>query len=149
MNPTLKNGLIFLLALVVVGTAFAFVNVGEENERTDIATIAREIQAENVASIIVRGAKVEVTLKDGKKIESYERSGRGTFFDARELWSRSRKSSNRSDRHSGSIWSRVLGEYHPSERPPLPPDLRVDVVLLQTGSGTEQSRYDVWPDQRA
>ncbi|MBP9869114.1 ATP-dependent zinc metalloprotease FtsH [Patescibacteria group bacterium] len=77
MNPTLKNGLIFLLALVVVGTAFAFVNVGEENERTDIATIAREIQAENVASIVVRGAKVEVTLKDGKKIETTKEAGEG------------------------------------------------------------------------
>ncbi len=69
MNPTLKHILLFLLALGVVGTALAAINL-DSTKTTDVTTVARDVQDGKVKSIVIRGSQIEVTLQDGSKVEA-------------------------------------------------------------------------------
>jgi len=69
MTPPIKNILLFLLALGVVGTALAAINL-DSTKTTDVTAIARDVQNGKVKSIILRGARIEATRQDGTKIEA-------------------------------------------------------------------------------
>ncbi len=66
MKQTVRNILVFILALTVVGTLLAFVNL-EQPEEMDVTSLARALEEERVEHILVRGGEVDVTLKDGTK----------------------------------------------------------------------------------
>ncbi len=75
MNTTLRNILIFLGSLALIGVVLAFVNV-DTTQKTDLTTIAREINDGKIKSIVVRGTEIEATRQDNSKVttskESYE-----------------------------------------------------------------------------
>ncbi|MFA5129857.1 MAG: ATP-dependent zinc metalloprotease FtsH [Patescibacteria group bacterium] len=60
----LRTILFFFGALVLVGILLASVNI-QKPKTVDIATLANDIQQEQVASVIVNGPKVTATMKDG------------------------------------------------------------------------------------
>ena len=70
MNPTLRNILLFLLALGIVGTALATINLETAAKKTDITAIAQSVQDGKAKSIVVQGSKINVTLQDGSKLEA-------------------------------------------------------------------------------
>ncbi len=74
MKPMLKNILLFLGALLLVGVALAFVSL-ENNKKIDLSTLARNIQDGQIKSIIVRGDKLEATLSAGNKLEATKERG--------------------------------------------------------------------------
>jgi len=69
MNQTVRNILIFLAAIVVVGTALSFVNL-DTTEKTDITTIVKDIQSGTVKSVSVEGSTISAILQDGKTLET-------------------------------------------------------------------------------
>ena len=69
MNQTVRNILIFLAAIVVVGTALSFVNL-DTTEKTDITTIVKDIQSGTVKSVSVEGSTISAILQDGKTLEA-------------------------------------------------------------------------------
>ena len=73
MSQTTKNILVFAGALVIVGIAFAAINVNT-TKTTDLSTIAQNVQDGKVASITVDGSKIDVTLKDKSVVEATEES---------------------------------------------------------------------------
>ncbi len=69
MNTTLRNILIFLGCLVLIGLALAFINV-DTTQHVDITAIARDVNEGKVKSITVTGADIQVELTDGTKVAS-------------------------------------------------------------------------------
>ena len=76
MHPTLKNILIIVAAVGLIGAALAFVNL-KPTSKTDLSTVARKIQNGEFTTITVRGAVVEATQQDGTKIEATKEAGEG------------------------------------------------------------------------
>jgi cell division protease FtsH len=76
MNSTLKNILLFVGALVLVGVVLAFVNV-DTTKKTDLSSIASDIQNGKIKSIVVNGTQIEATLTDGSKIQATKEAGDG------------------------------------------------------------------------
>lgn len=74
MNQTFRNVIIFLIAIGLVGVTLAFFNV-DTAQKLDLSALAQKIDEEQVSGIVVRGSKVEVTLKDGTKAEIQKESG--------------------------------------------------------------------------
>lgn len=74
MSQTSRNVLIFLAAIVLVGVTLAFFNV-DTAQKLDLSALAQKIEAEQVSGIIVRGSRVEVTLKDETKTEVQKENG--------------------------------------------------------------------------
>lgn len=67
MNKNLRTILLFVLALVAVGSLLAMVNQEETNEM-DIATLVQNIQDEQVERVVVEeSTKLRVTLTDGSE----------------------------------------------------------------------------------
>jgi cell division protease FtsH len=65
MNKNLRTILLFVLALVVVGSLLAMVNL-EETTEMDVATLVQNIQDEKVERVVVEDpAKLRVTFTDG------------------------------------------------------------------------------------
>lgn len=73
MNHTKKNILLFVGAILLVGAALAAINL-ESTKKTDLTSVARSVQEGKVASLVVRGSKIEATMKDGSKLESAKES---------------------------------------------------------------------------
>ena len=76
MHPTIKNILIIVAAVGLIGAALAFVNL-KPTSKTDLSTVARKIQNGEITTITVRGAVVEATQQDGTKIEATKEAGEG------------------------------------------------------------------------
>ena len=74
MNQTLRNILIFLGCLALIGVTLSFVNLDGKSQRVDLTRIARDVQDGNVTSITVRGTEVEATLKDKSILHSTKES---------------------------------------------------------------------------
>jgi cell division protease FtsH len=74
MNQTLRNVLLFVGALVLIGVALAFVNVGTVKP-VDLSTLATNIENGSVKSIVVRGSEVDVTMTDGTKLKAQKEGG--------------------------------------------------------------------------
>jgi cell division protease FtsH len=67
MTQTTKTILTFLAAIILVGFALSMVSLKTE-DKTDVATLARDIQSGQIKSVIVRGAEIEAIRQDDKKI---------------------------------------------------------------------------------
>ncbi|MBU1032954.1 MAG: ATP-dependent zinc metalloprotease FtsH [Patescibacteria group bacterium] len=74
MNQTLRNVLLFIGALAIVGVILAFVNV-DETKTLDLTTLATEIEQGNVKSLIIRGTEVDVILRDDTEAIVKKESG--------------------------------------------------------------------------
>ncbi len=68
MNPTLRNTLLILGTVLLVGILFSFVNI-EKTPSMDVGTFVSRVQEGKVQEVVVRGQKLEVTLTDGTKSE--------------------------------------------------------------------------------
>lgn len=66
MNQTVRNIIIFAVAMVILGVVLATTSL-DNTKRTDIASLATSVQNGQVASLIVSGDQVEATYKDGSK----------------------------------------------------------------------------------
>ena len=66
MHPTLRNILLIVSGVILIGGALSLVNL-EKIAPTDLATFINQIQDDKIREIMVRGTKLEVTLKDGSK----------------------------------------------------------------------------------
>ncbi|MFA6099820.1 MAG: ATP-dependent zinc metalloprotease FtsH [Patescibacteria group bacterium] len=66
MNQTVRNIIIFASVMVILGVILATTSL-DTAKRTDIASLATEVQKGNVASLTVSGDQVETTYKDGSK----------------------------------------------------------------------------------
>ncbi len=67
MNKNLRTILLFVGSLILVGSLLAMVNV-DEPEEIDVASLAAKVQDEEVERVVIRGPKLEVTLKDGSEL---------------------------------------------------------------------------------
>lgn len=65
MNPTLRNTLILLGTIILVGGALSFVDL-KKPDTTDLGTFVTQVQTGQVKEVIVRGQSLEVTYNDGK-----------------------------------------------------------------------------------
>jgi len=74
MNQTLRNVLLFVGALVLIGVALAFVNVGPVKP-VDLSTLATDIENGSVKSLVVRGSDVDITMADGTKLKARKEGG--------------------------------------------------------------------------
>jgi cell division protease FtsH len=66
MTTTVKNILLMLGALVLIGIALATVNL-DSTQKEDVGTFISQVQNSQVEEVVVDGQKMTVTLKDGKK----------------------------------------------------------------------------------
>lgn len=66
MNTTLKNVLLMVGALVLIGVALASINL-DTNQKIDVGTFVSQVQNGQVQEVEVDGQKMTVTLQDGKK----------------------------------------------------------------------------------
>jgi cell division protease FtsH len=66
MTTTVKNILLMLGALVLIGVALATINL-DATQKEDIGTFVSQVQNGQVQEVVVDGQKMTVTLKDGKK----------------------------------------------------------------------------------
>ena len=66
MNQTVRNILLFIGAMVVLGAILATLNM-QTVEHTDIATLANKVEQGDVKSLVIRGDEVEATYKDDSK----------------------------------------------------------------------------------
>ncbi len=67
MSQTTKTILTFLAAIILVGVALSFVSL-KTTDKTDVATLARDIQNGQIKSVVVRGAEIEAVRQDDKKV---------------------------------------------------------------------------------
>ncbi len=74
MNQTVRNIIIFAVSMVILGAILATASL-DSTKRTDIATLAGEVQKGNVASLVIRGNEVEATYKDGSKTKAEKEPG--------------------------------------------------------------------------
>lgn len=73
MNQTLRNILIFVGCVALIGITLSFVNL-DSTKRVDLTRIASDVQSGNIMSIVVRGSEIEATLKDNSKLYSTKES---------------------------------------------------------------------------
>jgi len=69
MSQTVRNIIIFVVALLLMGGLLATLNM-ETVKKTDIATLAAEVQKGNITGLTVRGDEVEAIYKDGSKTKT-------------------------------------------------------------------------------
>lgn len=67
MNKNLRTILLFVGSLIIVGAILAMINI-EEPKEIDVATLASRVQDEKVEKVVIRGPKLEVTMKDGSEL---------------------------------------------------------------------------------
>ncbi len=67
MNTTLRNVLLIIGAVVLVGAGLAMVNLEPKNQ-LDLAGFANKVRDGQVQEIVVRGNRMEVTLADNTKV---------------------------------------------------------------------------------
>jgi cell division protease FtsH len=81
MKNLIKNILIFLVVILAMAAIFSFYGQGgEKAEKAGIEVLVGQIKNGEVASVIVEGDKLNVTLKDGRKEEIKKESGE-TFLE--------------------------------------------------------------------
>jgi cell division protease FtsH len=74
MSQTLRNILLFIGAIVLIGVAMAFINI--DNTKTiDLSTLARSVEQGDVKSITVRGTDIDVVKTDGSIEQAHKESG--------------------------------------------------------------------------
>lgn len=66
MTTTVKNILLMLGALILIGVALATINL-DSTQKEDIGTFISQVQNGQVDEVVVDGQKMTITLKDGKK----------------------------------------------------------------------------------
>ena len=69
MSKNLRTILLFVGSLIVVGVILAMINI-EEPQEIDVATLASRVQDEKIEKVVIRGPKLEVTMKDGSEVIS-------------------------------------------------------------------------------
>lgn len=74
MNQTLRNVLLFIGAIVVVGIAMAFVNT-KDVKTIDLSTLARSVEQGEVKQISVRGTDIEITKSDDTTERAHKETG--------------------------------------------------------------------------
>ncbi|MDD5726095.1 MAG: ATP-dependent zinc metalloprotease FtsH [Patescibacteria group bacterium] len=74
MSQTVRNIIIFAVTMVVLGAILATASL-DSTKRTDIATLAGEVQKGNVASLVISGNEVEATYKDSSKAKAEKEPG--------------------------------------------------------------------------
>jgi len=74
MNPTLRNALIFIGAILLTGVVLASMTL-ENAKKTDIATLANDVQNGNVTKLVVSGNEVTVTYKDNTQARTQKEEG--------------------------------------------------------------------------
>jgi cell division protease FtsH len=67
MSKNLRTILLFVGSLIIVGAILAMINI-EEPKEIDVATLASRVQDEKVEKVVIRGPKLEVTMKDGSEL---------------------------------------------------------------------------------
>jgi cell division protease FtsH len=66
MNKNLRTILLFIGSLIIVGAILAMINV-EEPKEIDVAALAGRVQNGEIERVVIRGPKLEVTMKDGSE----------------------------------------------------------------------------------
>ncbi len=66
MNQTLRNVLIFIGALTLIGVTLAFFDLGK-TQTIDLSALANQVDNQNIDLITVHGSSIDVMLKDGGK----------------------------------------------------------------------------------
>jgi len=69
MSQTTRNIIIFVVALLLMGGLLATLNL-QTTKKTDLATLAAEVQKGNVTSLTVSGNRVDAVYKDGSKTQT-------------------------------------------------------------------------------
>lgn len=64
ISPAVRNGLIIVVVLVVLGWGFSLVDT-DKPKASDLTTFVQEVQNKNVSSVEVKGTEMTVTLNDG------------------------------------------------------------------------------------
>jgi len=67
MNPTFRNILLIIAAVLLIGGALSLVNV-DKTKNIDIGTFVSDVQQGKVKDIVVEGTKMTVTLTDDSKV---------------------------------------------------------------------------------
>ncbi len=69
MNPIIKNIIVFVLTVALIGFAFSFAHTlpFQKIERVTIETLVNQINEEKVESVSVKGDTLTIALKDGVK----------------------------------------------------------------------------------
>lgn len=69
MNPIIKNIIVFVLTVALIGFAFSFAHTLplQKTERVTIETLVNQINEEKVESVSVKGDTLTIELKDGIK----------------------------------------------------------------------------------
>ena len=68
MKNLIKNFLIFFFVFLIIAAIFSgLVNTAGQSEKVGIETLINQINNEQVDSVAINGAEMQVTLKDGKK----------------------------------------------------------------------------------
>ena len=81
MKNIVKNILIFLVVILAMAATFSFYGQGgEKAEPVGIEVLVSQIKNSEVASVVIEGDKLSVTLKDGRKEEIKKESGE-TFLE--------------------------------------------------------------------
>ncbi len=76
MKNLLKNFLIFFLIFIMIATFFSlYDSKRNQTEKIGLETLIKQINNEEIAQIVVRGSKLEITLKDGKQEVAKKESG--------------------------------------------------------------------------
>ncbi len=74
MSQTLRNILLFIGAIVLIGVVMAFVNIGETTS-VDLSALARSIEQGEVKSVTVRGTDIDIVKRDGTAARAHKESG--------------------------------------------------------------------------
>ncbi|MFA5935595.1 MAG: ATP-dependent zinc metalloprotease FtsH [Patescibacteria group bacterium] len=74
MNQTLRNILLFVGGLVVIGTALAFINI-DDVKTIDLSSLASSVENGHIQSIIVQGSEINVKTTDGEELRAQKEAG--------------------------------------------------------------------------
>ncbi|MFH1078272.1 MAG: ATP-dependent zinc metalloprotease FtsH [Patescibacteria group bacterium] len=74
MSHTVRTVLLFVGAVALIGAALALIDVNPP-KTIDVTTFAADVQAGNVAGVVVNGMTMDVTLKDGTKAKVRKEAG--------------------------------------------------------------------------
>ncbi len=81
MKNLLKNFLIFFVVFILIASLFSLYGNGKSKpEKIGLETFIKQINNEEVSQIVVRGNKLEITLKDGKQ-EVVKKEGGQTLIE--------------------------------------------------------------------
>lgn len=74
MNQTIRNIIIFTISMIIIGAILATASLDTE-KRTDIATLANDVQQGKITNLEIRGTTVEATYENGDKIMAEKEPG--------------------------------------------------------------------------